>query len=103
MLGSWARILDELERQIGRAAARPIVSVGASGIWSIAELSIPFDGLDELPPELVARARRILGDYDRVIAQLDRARAEIAGHLTMIDTVPRQTPGGTAVYLDRLG
>ncbi|GAA3863458.1 hypothetical protein GCM10022381_04320 [Leifsonia kafniensis] len=94
---AWSALLDELEASLGEAAlgAAATTAHDADSSWSEPA------GLGPIPPDLVDRARDILGGQRELIAELVGERRAVGEQLAALRQVPSQQ--ARAVYLDITG
>ena len=99
---SWHAVLDELDRQLVRSHSEFGLGNNPSGIWSMDDIRASFGPLGPMPESLVARAERILADYEDAFVRIGAAKRIVGDHLDMLASV-RGSSTASPVYLDQLG
>jgi hypothetical protein len=95
----WLQVLDELEAYLqfipgGTADEDAEEDFDEAVQWS------PPDDLGPLPPELVARAHRLLRGQRELVRKLEQAQQTAGRHLAVLRAVPAARSPDASVYLD---
>lgn len=110
-LAAWTNALDELETELRRAEQLLVESGQGSGapetprpgadgtaqLWR----APPLQG--SIPAELGTRAASLLAAQQRLLGPLDAGRVATLRQLQAVNSIPAQSRGGGAVYLDAQG
>ena len=97
-LAVWEAALDDLENRLD-AAARSMGGSTSDGVAAVGEWTVPT-GLGNIPPELAARVQDLLHNQQKLIGELEQARALTLKHLAAIRSVPPERDARASVYLD---
>ena len=88
----WLATLDAMEAELNYK-----VDDEDAGSWTAPTSAGP------LPEHLVARAQKLLGAQQMLIARLTDEQATVRQHLAALQIVPSAQPTGQSVYLDVTG
>ena len=98
-LAAWHEVLANMEHRLDDAARA--MGDSASVVNGLAWAAPSSIG--SIPAELAERARDVLINQRKIIAELDTAKRVTRQHLAAVRSVPPARNPGTAVYLDVAG